>query len=130
MTTGGETFKKMVGEVVLPKDFQVYNDPTLTRYADIYMNGHYLYDDEGVKSRRVDNVVNGVLKEFLLGRKPIDGFPRSNAHGRTGGGGDAVSRQSNLIVETRVPHAESELRRMLIMEAKNKGRNTVIILKR
>ncbi|MFR1241028.1 MAG: metallopeptidase TldD-related protein, partial [Butyricimonas faecihominis] len=122
MTTGGETFKKMVGEVVLPKDFQVYNDPTLTRYADIYMNGHYLYDDEGVKSRRVDNVVNGVLKEFLLGRKPIDGFPRSNAHGRTGGGGDAVSRQSNLIVETRVPHAESELRRMLIMEAKKQGK--------
>ena len=30
------------------------------------MNGYYLYDDEGVKARRVDNVVDGVLKEFLM----------------------------------------------------------------
>lgn len=118
LKTGGETFKKMVGEQVLPIDFQVYCDPTLTRYAGTYLNGYYLYDDEGVKSRRVDNVVNGVLKEFLLGRNPIDGFPESNAHGRTAGGGDAVARQSNLIVETIRPYSEAELREMLIKEAK------------
>ena len=118
LKTGGETFKKMVGEQILPTDFQVYSDPTLTCYANTYLNGYYLYDDEGVKSRRVDNVVNGVLKEFLLGRKPIDGFPKSNAHGRTAGGGDAVSRQSNLIVETIHPYTEIELRGMLIEEAK------------
>lgn len=118
LKTGGETFKKMVGEQVLPVDFQVYCDPTLTRYAGTYLNGYYLYDDEGVKSRRVDNVVNGVLKEFLLGRNPIDGFPESNAHGRTAGGGDAVARQSNLIVETIRPYSEAELREMLIKEAK------------
>ena len=90
----------------------------MTRYAGTYLNGYYLYDDEGVKSRRVDNVVNGVLKEFLLGRNPIDGFPESNAHGRTAGGGDAVARQSNLIVETIRPYSEAELREMLIKEAK------------
>lgn len=122
LKTGGETFKKMVGQPVLPKDFQVYSDPTLMRYADTYMHGYYLYDDEGVKSRRVHNVVDGVLKEFLLGRKPVDGFPSSNAHGRTAGGGDAVSRQSNLIVETTHPYTEEQLRQMLIKEAKKQGK--------
>ena len=122
MKAGGETFRKMVGEQLLPADFQVYSDPTLTRYADTYMNGHYLYDDEGVKARRVDNVVNGVLKEFLLGRRPIDDFQTSNAHGRTGGGGDPVSRQSNLIVETTHPRQEAELRNMLIEEARRQGK--------
>lgn len=45
------------------------------------MHGYYLYDDEGVKARRVDNVVDGVLKEFLMSRVPLDGFPVSNGHG-------------------------------------------------
>ena len=122
LKTGGQTFKKMVGEQVLPVDFQVYCDPTLTRYAGTDLNGHYLYDDEGVKARRVNNVENGVLKEFLMSRVPLDGFPVSNGHGRTSGGGDPVSRQSNLVIETAHPYTESELRQMLIEEAKKQGK--------
>ena len=106
----------------MPVDFQVYCDPTLTRYAGTDLNGHYLYDDEGVRARRVDNVVNGVLKEFLMSRVPLDGFPVSNGHGRASGGGDPVSRQSNLVIETAHPYTESELRQMLIKEAKKQGK--------
>ncbi|MFR5658083.1 MAG: metallopeptidase TldD-related protein, partial [Butyricimonas faecihominis] len=83
---------------------------------------HYVYDDEGVKARRVDNVVNGVLKEFLMSRVPLDGFPSSNGHGRTSGGGDPVSRQSNLIIETTHPYTEDELRAMLVAEAQKQGK--------
>lgn len=122
LKTGGQTFKKMVGEQVLPTDFHVYCDPTLRQYAGTDMNGHYLYDDEGVKTHRVDNVVNGVLKEFLMSRVPLDGFPNSNGHGRTSGGGDPVSRQSNLVIETDQPYSETELREMLIEEAKKQGK--------
>ncbi|MCR9011883.1 TldD/PmbA family protein [Gabonibacter chumensis] len=122
MKSGGQTFKKMVGEQVLPVDFQVYSDPTLRQYAGDYMNGFYLYDDEGVKARRVDVVTNGVLKEFLMSRVPLEGFPHSNAHGRTAGGGDPVSRQANLVVETTNPRTEAQLRQMLIEEAKKQGK--------
>ena len=122
LKTGGQTFKKMVGELVLPTEFQVYCDPRLRRYADTDMHGYYLYDDEGVKARRVDNVVDGVLKEFLMSRVPLDGFPVSNGHGRTAGGGDPVSRQSNLIIETTRPYTEDELRAMLVTEAKKQGK--------
>jgi predicted Zn-dependent protease len=116
---GGQTFKKMVGQKVLPASFQVYCDPTLSKYAGADLNGHYLYDDEGVKARRVNNVVNGVLREFLMSRMPIDSFPQSNGHGRTAmAGGDPVSRQSNLVVETAHPYSDAELRHMLVAEAK------------
>lgn len=122
LKTGGQTFKKMVGEQVLPAEFQVYCDPLLEHYAGTDMCGRYLYDDEGVKARRVDNVVNGVLKEFLMSRIPLDGFLASNGHGRTSGGGDPVSRQSNLVIETTRPYSEGELRKMLVAEAKKQGK--------
>ena len=123
LKTGGQTFKKMVGEQVLPAEFSVYCDPTLTHYAGTDLNGHYVYDDEGVKARRVDNVVGGVLKEFLMSRVPLDGFPASNGHGRATGGGDPVSRQSNLVIETSHPYTDVELRAMLVEEAKRQGKD-------
>ena len=122
LKTGGQTFKKMVGEQVLPKEFAVYCDPTLRTYAGTDLNGHYLYDNEGVKARRVDNVVDGVLREFLMSRVPLDAFPASNGHGRASSGGDPVSRQSNLIVETNHPYTEAELRQMLVEEAIRQGK--------
>ena len=122
LKSGGETFKKKVGELVLPAEFQVYCDPTLRNYAGEALNGFYLYDDQGVKARRVDVVKDGILREFLMSRVPLDGFPSSNGHGRTSGGGDPVSRQSNLVVETTAPKTEAELRSMLIEEAKRQGK--------
>lgn len=122
MKSGGQTFRKMVGERVLPTDFQVYNDPTLTRYGQQPLNGGYVYDDEGTRARRVNNVVNGVLKEFLMSRVPLDSFPESNGHGRTAGGGTPVSRQSNLVVETQKPYSDAQMRKMLRDEAKRQGK--------
>lgn len=119
---GGETFKNMVGKSVLPASFQVYCDPTLRHYAGTDMNGYYLYDSEGVKARRVANVTNGVLRSFLMSRVPLDGFPESNGHGRASFGNDPVSRQSNLVVETKAPNTDAQLRQMLRREAKKQGK--------
>ncbi|MBR4532935.1 MAG: hypothetical protein IKO85_00065 [Bacteroidaceae bacterium] len=123
MKTGGQTFRKMVGEQLLPVDFQVYCDPTLTHYGSQPLNGGFLYDDEGTRARRVNNVVDGVLKEFLMSRVPLDSFPESNGHGRTAEGRDPVSRQSNLVVETRKPYTEAQLRQMLRDEARRQGKD-------
>ncbi len=118
---GGETFRKMVDKEVLPTSFQVFCDPTLQKYHGQDLNGHYFYDSEGVKARRVDNVVNGVLKEFLMSRVPLDGFPQSNGHGRAANGLDAVSRQSNLCVETTDPKTDAQLRHELRQECRRQG---------
>ena len=122
MKTGGQTFRNMIGERVLPTDFQVYCDPTLTHYGAQPLNGGFRYDDEGTRARRVNNVVDGVLKEFLMSRVPLDSFPQSNGHGRTAEGRDPVSRQSNLVVETRKPYTEAQLRQFLRDEAKRQGK--------
>ena len=118
----GQTFKKMVGQLVLPADMHVYDDPTLRQYAGEDLNGFYKYDDQGVKAERVDVVVNGKLNDFLMTRTPIDGHPRTNGHARASDGFDPVSRQSNLVIETSNPKTPEELRQLLIEEVKKQGK--------
>ena len=55
-------------------------------------------------------------------RTPIEGFEYSNGHARAQAGFQPVSRQSNLIVETKHPYTDLELKNMLIQEAKNQGK--------
>ena len=118
----GQTFKKMVGQLVLPADMHVYDDPTLRKYAGEDLNGFYKYDDQVVKAERVDVVVNGKLNDFLMTRTPIDGHPRTNGHARASDGFDPVSRQSNLVIETSNPKTPEELRQLLIEEVKKQGK--------
>ena len=103
-----QTFAKKVGEPILPSFLSVFADPTLLKLGDTELAGSYLYDDEGVKPRRVTVVDKGVLREFLLSRSPLARFPKSNGHGRGQAGYRPVSRQSNLLVESSagVPFAQ------------------------
>ena len=119
----GQTFKKKVGEEVLNRDLSVIFDPTITTYKGIPLNGSFKYDDEGVKGEKVVVVENGVLKNFLMTRTPINNFPKSNGHARAQAGYQPVSRQSNLIVETKRPYTDAQLKAMLIEEAKKQGKD-------
>ncbi|MDR2382994.1 MAG: TldD/PmbA family protein [Prevotellaceae bacterium] len=114
-----QTFKKKVGELVLPKDISIIFDPKLKKYANIPLNGSYVFDDEGIRGQKVEVVKDGILKSFLMSRTPIENFPNSNGHGRAMIYFDNVTRQSNMIIETSDPKSESELRAMLIEQAKN-----------
>jgi predicted Zn-dependent protease len=118
----GQTFKKMVGKQVLPVTMNVYDDPSLTIYKGMDLNGHYKFDDQGVKGERVTVVKDGILNDFLMTRTAIDGFPRSNGHSRADIGYDPTSRQSNLIIETSDHKSEEELRQLLRDEAKRQGK--------
>lgn len=114
----GQTFKNKVNEQVLPKTLSVVFDPTLTHFNGQALNGSYLFDDEGVKAEKVTVVQDGVLKTFLMSRTPIDGFSKSNGHGRSESGAYPVSRQSNLIIQNKKEVQMSDLRKMLINECK------------
>jgi len=113
-----QTFKKKIGEAVLGKDFSVYFDPTLRRAASADLAGYYLYDNQGVKARRVTVVENGILKTFLMSRTPLDGIPQSNGHGRAQVGLAPVARQSNLVVEVAPAAVQPDLKKLLIAEIK------------
>jgi TldD protein len=118
----GQTFKAKVGESVLPKTVNVIFDPTTYKYKGQDLVGAYAYDDEGVKARPVRVVEKGVLKNFLMSRTPLDGFAASNGHGRAAAGAHAVSRQSNLMIETTDPLSMEDLRKMLIKECRKQDR--------
>jgi TldD protein len=118
----GQTFKKKVGEKILPESFSVVSDPTLRRLGNTELAGYYVYDDEGVKGRHVDVVKNGVFENFLMSRSPIAGFDRSNGHGRAQPGFSVVARQSNLLVATSKPVSHKELKKMLIDQVKQQNK--------
>ncbi len=117
-----QTFRKKLNRPVLPAFLSVHSDPTLGRLGGTELVGSYKFDDEGVRARRVTVVKDGVLKGFLMSRAPIEGFNRSNGHGRRQQGHKAVARQSNLVVESarRVPRAE--LKKMLVKRVKAAGK--------
>ena len=118
----GQTFKKMVNQKVLPETFSVIFDPTVRRRESMDLVGAYRYDNEGVKARRVPVIEKGVLKNFLMSRTPIEGFSRSNGHGRKQAGLAAVARQSNLFVEVGRTHSREELKAMLIESLKREDK--------
>ena len=125
----GQTFKKMIGERILPAGFTVWFDPTRRRIADTDLAGAYDYDNQGVPAQAVAVVENGVLKNFLMSRAPIDGFPRSNGHGRKDVGYGATARQSNLIVEVATPLAEAELKRQLLAAMRDQNKPFGLLFK-
>ncbi len=125
----GQTFTKKVNQLILPDFISVYDDPTATRAAGVDLNGHYQYDDEGVKAQRVPVVENGVLKNFLMSRSPVTGFERSNGHGRKSPGYKVVGRQGSLMVHSSKTVSEEKLREMLIEECKKQGKPFGLIFK-
>jgi TldD protein len=112
----GQTFKAKVDQKILPESISVYCDPTIKQFAGTHLNGIYQYDDEGVKSKRVNVVEKGTLKNFLMSRSPLENFAHSNGHGRATAGLSPVSRQSNLFVDAAKTKTTAELRQMLIKE--------------
>jgi predicted Zn-dependent protease len=118
----GQTFKKKVGDLILPEHLRVVFDPTRKEFKGHEMVGHYRYDDEGVEARPVTVVESGVFESFLMSRSPIENFPRSNGHGRAQAGFRPVSRQSNLLVESSEPVPEQKLRLKLIEECKRQDK--------
>jgi predicted Zn-dependent protease len=118
----GQTFTKLLGKPILPEFLSVADDPTLTTFQGTSLSGHYNFDDEGQSARRVELIQNGVLKTFLMSRQPIASVAQSNGHGRSESGHMPTGRQGNLIVTSSKSVSESELRQMLIAEAKKQGK--------
>jgi predicted Zn-dependent protease len=118
----GQTFKKKVGELILPPHMSIVFDPSIKSHNGVDLNGYYMYDDEGIKGEKVTIIENGILRNFLMSRSPIDMFPKSNGHGRAQSGYKPVCRQSNLILETTNPLTREQLRKKLIDECKAQGK--------
>ena len=118
----GQTFTKFLGKPILPSFLSVADDPTLASFHGVALSGHYDFDDEGQPARHVDLIQDGVLKTFLMSRLPIANVSQSNGHGRDQAGHMPTGRQGNLIVTSTHAVSDSELRKMLIDEARKQGK--------
>lgn len=118
----GQTFKNKIGSEVLPAFLSISMDPTTKNVSGSQVNGYYKFDDEGVAAQKVNVVEDGILRNFLMTRTPINGVSGSNGHARTAPGGIPESRQSNLVVTGKSEKTFNELRDMLIAECKKQGK--------
>ncbi len=125
----GQTFKGQVGKAVLPAFLSVIDDPTRRAEGPAQLNGTYGYDEQGVAAQRVVLVRDGKLEAYLLSRRPVKPFTRSNGHGRGQGGHPPVARMGNLIVRSSRQVSMAELRRMLVEEAKRQGKPYGLVIR-
>ena len=125
----GQTFKEKVGKRIIPEFLTVIDDPSMSSFQGTHLMGYYPFDDQGVPGQRVVLVENGVLRNFLLSRTPVNGFDRSNGHGRASYGISPMARMSNTIVESSVEYPREKLKEMLIEEVKKQNKPFGLLIK-
>jgi predicted Zn-dependent protease len=118
----GKTFLRKIGQKVIPTFLTVYDDPRLKAWRGTPLNGHYHVDDQGVRSRYTPLFTRGILKGFLMSRKPVEQFHRSNGHGRAYFGRQPVSRMGNLIIKSHREVSFKKLFQMLLKETRRQGK--------
>ncbi|MCX7943397.1 MAG: TldD/PmbA family protein [Deltaproteobacteria bacterium] len=125
----GQTFKDKIGQVILPRFISIYDDPTLKEFAGLTLNGYYEFDEQGIKAQKVTLVEKGVLKNYLMSRKPVKGFNKSNGHGRAGIYKQPMSRMATTYIKAEEAVSYTELKKMLIEEVKKQGKPYGLIIK-
>ena len=124
----GRTFTGYLGAKILPDFIDIYDDPSLPAWDGTPLNGHYRVDDEGVLAKKAELVVDGILKGFLMSRKPIEGFDKSNGHGRSDGYQSPVGRMGTLVVVGKKPVSSERLRELLLEEVRRQGKPFGLII--
>jgi predicted Zn-dependent protease len=117
-----QVFRDMIGKAILPSFISVYDDPTLKSFAGSPLHGSYEFDSEGSPARRVDLVEKGILKNFLMSRWPVKGFPATNGHGRSDWRSHATGRMANLIVSADGAVPLDELQKKLLALTRAAGK--------
>jgi len=126
-----KTFAHKRGERILPAGLDVYDDPTIERFAGQALWGSYRVDDEGIPATRAHLVSDGVLRGFLQSRAPIPGSATSNGHARHDGFQRPMARMGTLVVEARGGSESWEaLMSRLIELAQAQGRKHGLIISR
>jgi predicted Zn-dependent protease len=125
----GRTYKGQIGQAVLPPFVSIVDDPTLERAAGSPLNGFYRFDEQGVRAGRTVLVRDGRLESYLLSRRPVRPFERSNGHGRSQGARPPTARMANLVIESRKQVKPAELKRMLMAEARRQGKPYGLVIR-
>ena len=117
----GQTFRDSVGEQVLPEGFNVWDDPSMDRWGEKSLTGHYAFDDEGVESQRAKLIDNGKLVGFLTSRSPTGKRHKSNGHGRSRYHARAMSRMGVTVMQHDAGLSDAKLKEAFLEEIRAQG---------
>jgi len=117
---GDDSFEKKIGLRILPRSFEVYDDPTAEWFEGKLLAGAYTFDDEAVPPQRVDLVERGKLLTLLASRSPTRKIKQTTGHGR-GGFGSGQAHIGCLYVSDRDGVDAAELKAELIEAARDEG---------
>ncbi len=118
---GDRSLEKKIGLRILPRSFNVYDDPGPTTFEGKTLAGAYTFDDEGVRARRVSLVENGILKTLLAARASTEKITGSTGHGRSAGFGQPRATIGCLYVSDSNGLSAEALKAELIQAAKDEG---------
>jgi len=121
MAASDKSLERRLGLRILPRSFQVYDDPRRDSFEGKLLAGHYDYDDEAVAAQRVDVVVDGKLHSLLASRSPTKKVKGSTGHGRVIGAGDAQATVACLFISDDGGVDREELKTELLEAARDEG---------
>lgn len=119
-STQDDSVEKKLGLRILPRGFNIYDDPAQRFFDGQVLAGHSIYDDEAIAAQRVSLVEQGILKNLLSCRTPSRKVRESNGHGQ-GRFGTVKAHIGCLFVEVSDGLDEEQLKAELIQAARDEG---------
>jgi TldD protein len=115
------SLEKKLGLRILPRTFNIVDDPQPRMFKDKLIAGYYEFDDEAVPPQKVAVVEKGILKTMLSSRAPTRKISQTNGHGRSGGMGDARAEVGCLYISDETGVSADELKKELVQAAQEEG---------
>jgi hypothetical protein len=104
-----------IGARILPEWMDVVDDPTEKQWRGRDLFGHYKVDMEGIAPERLAIVEKGVLKNFLLTRRPVKSYRASNGRARLPGSfGGKAAAFGNLFIQASETVAPAALKAQML----------------
>jgi hypothetical protein len=126
---GRSEWQGRIGQRVMPAGISLTDDPTMKDFQGQPLIGNYSVDQEGVKAQRVALVVDGMLRDLLMSRRPGPELTKSNGHGRSANLGDARPMPSNLIFSSNAGKSPQELKQAFLQSCKENGQQSCLIVR-
>jgi TldD protein len=126
---GRSEWSGRINSRVLPTEASLADDPTATDSRGHTLAGSYVVDEEGVPAQRVAIVDNGILKNFLMSRRPGPDFDQSNGHARALFLSDPRAASSNLIFRSSKGVTPDELKKKFLAACKDAARQWCLMVR-
>jgi TldD protein len=114
---------------VLPTGTSLVDDPSAKDAQGRALPGSYIIDDEGVAPVRVSVVENGMLRNFLMSRRPGPDSDQSNGHARTIFLGTPQASSSNLTLSSTNGISATDLKKKFLDECQKDGRQWCLLVR-